>query len=224
MREVQVIHLSALRNVLVEIARCIFPNCRIYLSIWQNVFVCIAQCICSYMGPICFNIYPMLHIAQCISPNCIIYICPYGKMYLSALHIVFVHMGPIIWAICSNIHPMLRMAHCSCCSCLVCLWLTALLARGGSQKAGSQAGCLHMENSPAGNSSSPSSTLCWLCLSVSISTSCIVHQPAFLLRRRRNRSETCLGGPMAMGARWLRGLWSEINTLAAFLGETHSRC
>ena len=104
-----------------------------YLSLWQNVFVCIAQCICSYMGPTC-----------------------------------------------SNIHPMLHMAHCSCCSCLVCLWLTALLARGGSQKAGSQAGCLHMENSPAGNSSSPSSTLCWLCLSVSISTSCIVHQPVAL--------------------------------------------
>ena len=127
-------------------------------------------------------IHPMPHIAQCISPNCRMYLSIWQNVFVCIAQCISSYMGPT----CSNIYPMLHMAHCSCCSCLVCLWLTALLARGGSQKAGSQAGCLHMENSPAGNSSSPSSTLCWLCLSVSISTSCIVHQPAFLPRRRRN--------------------------------------
>ena len=69
-------------------------------------------------------------------------ICPNGKMDLSELQNLFVHMGSIYGAVHSTIYPMLHIAHCSCCY-LVCLWLTALLARGG-QNARGQAGQAHL--------------------------------------------------------------------------------
>ena len=55
-------------------------------------------------------------------------ICPNGKMDLSELQNLFVHIWLHIWG--GPLYYLSNAAHCSCCY-LVCLWLTALLARGG---------------------------------------------------------------------------------------------
>ena len=70
-------------NVFVQIAKCICPNLKMYLSKLQNVFVQIIKCICPnfkmYLSKL-QNVF--VQIAKCICPNC--------KMYLSQLLNVFV--------------------------------------------------------------------------------------------------------------------------------------
>ena len=70
-------YLSKLQNVFVQIGKCICPNCKMYLSKLQNVFVQIAKYIC-LNGTMYLSKYKMYfsklqnvfaQIAQCICPN-----------------------------------------------------------------------------------------------------------------------------------------------------------
>ena len=89
-------HRHKLQNIYFLIAKCIFPNCKMYLCWYKNVFVLISKC---FYHNFKMNLSDWTWWAECQSQRRCWAIGTNCKIYLSTLQNVFVFIWKYIWLI-----------------------------------------------------------------------------------------------------------------------------